>query len=90
MPKQPTVFKQTWAGKVPAIPGVDFDPVLGTDEAAEYCGYSISHWRALVRGARSPPPIRISDRKLGWRLSLLNEWLRALEIEQGVRPPTAA
>jgi predicted DNA-binding transcriptional regulator AlpA len=90
MPIKQPISKDRWTDRVAAVPGVGFDPVLGSDESSEYCGYSLSHWRALVHKGRVPQPIRISDRKLGWRLSTLNEWLRALEIEQGVRPPSAA
>jgi predicted DNA-binding transcriptional regulator AlpA len=88
--KQAPNFKDTWAGRLPAIPGVDFDPVFSTNEAAEYAGFSISHWRAMVAQARGPPPIRLSERKLGWRLSALNAWIAQRSAEQGVRPPTAA
>jgi prophage regulatory protein len=67
-----------------------FDPVMGTDEAASYAGFSVPHWRALVRDGHAPSPIRLSERKLGWRLSTLNAWIAARSAEQQVSPQSAA
>jgi hypothetical protein len=50
--------------------------------------YSESHFRALVRAGKVPPPIRINS-KLLWRQSLLDAYMHELEIAQGVIPPAA-
>lgn len=65
------------------------DPYLGTSDTAAYFGYSTSHFRALIRAGKVPRPVRING-KLLWRKSLLDEYRRALEVEQGVIPPNAA
>jgi predicted DNA-binding transcriptional regulator AlpA len=65
------------------------DPYLETRDAAQYFRYSESHFRALVRAGKMPPPVRVSS-KLLWRQSLLDAHMRSLEIEQGVIPPNAA
>ena len=59
-----------------------YDPVLSTAETAKYSGFSEVHWRRLVSAGRTPPPVRLSERKLGWRLSSLNAWIKAREVEQ--------
>jgi predicted DNA-binding transcriptional regulator AlpA len=65
------------------------DPYLGTADAATHVNYSESHFRALVRAGKVPRPVRLNG-KLLWRRSLLDQFLRALEVEQGVVPPNAA
>jgi predicted DNA-binding transcriptional regulator AlpA len=72
----------------PEITKLPPDPFYGTPEAAAYFGYSLSHFRALVRAGKLPQPVRISGRKLGWRQSLLTEFADAIEAEQQVRPPS--
>ena len=49
--------------------------MFGTDEAAKFCGYSTVHFRQLVRKGVAPKPIRLSARKLGFRLGDLTAWL---------------
>lgn len=65
------------------------DPYLGTTDAASHCNYSVSHFRALVRLGKVPRPVRVNG-KLLWRRSLLDQFMRTLEVEQGVIPPNAA
>jgi predicted DNA-binding transcriptional regulator AlpA len=65
------------------------DQYLETRDAAQYLRYSESHFRALVRAGKVPRPVRVSN-KLLWRQSLLDAHMRALEVAQGVIPPTAA
>jgi predicted DNA-binding transcriptional regulator AlpA len=72
------------------ITKLPLDPFYGTPEAAAYFGYSVSHFRALVRAGKLPQPVRIAGRKLGWRASLLSEFATAAEIEQQVRPSSSA
>lgn len=49
--------------------------ILTTDEAAKFCGYSTSRWRYLYGAGLAPQPIRLSARKLGWKISTLESWL---------------
>ena len=51
--------------------------VLNTAEAATLCGFSKTHWRRLYRSGRAPKPIRLSNKKLGWRAGDLIDWLQA-------------
>jgi predicted DNA-binding transcriptional regulator AlpA len=44
------------------------DPVLGTAQAARAVNKSAVHLRRLARAGKFPPPLKIGDRKLGWRL----------------------
>jgi hypothetical protein len=62
--------------KMPIIPGplaehIALRRVVGSKEAAAYCNLSISHWRVLVREGLAPPPVLLSKRKFGWRISTL-------------------
>jgi len=50
--------------------------VLRTREAAQFCGVSISHYRRLHSHGKLPKPIRLGERRLGWRLGDLIAWLR--------------
>lgn len=43
--------------------------LVGAAEAAEFCNFSLGHWRRLYRLGKVPAPIKLSERKLGWRLS---------------------
>ena len=63
-------------------------PYLTTAEAAAYLNYCESHFRALVRAGKVPPPLRING-KLLWRQSLLDAHMHALEVAQGVVSPAA-
>jgi prophage regulatory protein len=51
------------------------DRLINTSEAAAFAGFSESHWRALVRTGRAPQPIRLSTRKMGWKISALRAWI---------------
>jgi predicted DNA-binding transcriptional regulator AlpA len=64
-------------------PALADDHVVGTAEAAAYCNFSVSHFRTLYRSGKVPAPIKLSDRKLGWRISTL----KALVAER--QPATA-
>ncbi len=64
-------------------PALAEDRIVGTAEAAAYCNFSVSHFRTLYRSGRVPPPIKLSDRKLGWRISTLKA------LVDGNRPAAA-
>jgi predicted DNA-binding transcriptional regulator AlpA len=47
------------------------DRIVGTFDAAAFCNFSVSHFRSLYRSGLVPAPIKISGRKLGWKVSTL-------------------
>ena len=42
--------------------------ILDATSAALFWGVSLAHWRRLYRLGRVPSPIRVGERKLGWRV----------------------
>jgi predicted DNA-binding transcriptional regulator AlpA len=56
---------------------LDMLRVLVTEQSAKFCGYAPDHWRALHRAGKTPPAIRLSSRKYGWRVSDLVAWQEA-------------
>jgi predicted DNA-binding transcriptional regulator AlpA len=57
--------------------------ILDSAQASAFWGVSTAHWRRLYRAGKVPSPIRIGDRKLGWRIGDLVDALaeRAREGE---------
>jgi predicted DNA-binding transcriptional regulator AlpA len=51
--------------------------VLSAAESAAFLNLSIPHFRRLYRSGDVPAPIKLSARRLGWRVSTLIEWLDA-------------
>jgi predicted DNA-binding transcriptional regulator AlpA len=51
--------------------------ILVTEQAAQFCGYSVSQWRTLVREGRAPKPIALSARRNGWKAGTLIQWLNS-------------
>jgi predicted DNA-binding transcriptional regulator AlpA len=49
--------------------------VLRAREAAEFCAISLSHLRRLHARGKLPAPVRLGERRLGWRLGDLIVWL---------------
>jgi predicted DNA-binding transcriptional regulator AlpA len=49
--------------------------ILNADEVAALAGYSVPHWREMYRDGRAPPPIRLSARRYGWKVSTILAWL---------------
>ena len=45
--------------------------MLGSKGAAEFCGYCEEYWRKLHREGKTPPAIRLTERKLGWPIGAL-------------------
>lgn len=41
---------------------------VGSAEAAEVLNFSLGHFRKLYRAGKVPPPIKLSERKLAWRM----------------------
>jgi predicted DNA-binding transcriptional regulator AlpA len=51
------------------------DRLVTTQEAAIFCGFSCSHWRTMWKSGKAPQPLKLSERKYGWRLSDLRRWI---------------
>lgn len=62
-----------------AHPDLARNRVVITKEAATFCGLSLSTFRRLNARNQFPAPIRLSERRLGWRVSALLEWLDCRE-----------
>jgi predicted DNA-binding transcriptional regulator AlpA len=61
--------------KIPDLPtGLGLLHVLTTDKAAAFSGYKTGHFRALHRAGKTPPAIKLSARKYGWRVRDLIDW----------------
>ncbi len=51
--------------------------VLSAPDAAQFCNFSLPHWRRLTRDGTGPKPIKLSARRVGWQLGDLIAWLEA-------------
>jgi predicted DNA-binding transcriptional regulator AlpA len=56
-------------------PDLGRNRVLDAETSATYWGVSLPHWRRLYRSGKVPRPIKIGDRKLGWRIGDLADGL---------------
>lgn len=57
------------------------DPIVGTAQAAKATNNSPQYLRYLARVGKFPLPLRIGDRKLGWRLSTIMRHIDEREAE---------
>jgi predicted DNA-binding transcriptional regulator AlpA len=49
--------------------------------ASAFWGVSLPHWRRLYRARKVPQPIKLGERKLGWRVGVLVDALAARDSE---------
>jgi predicted DNA-binding transcriptional regulator AlpA len=42
--------------------------IFDSKNSAQFWGVSLPHWRRLYRAGKVPTPIKVGDRKYGWRL----------------------
>jgi predicted DNA-binding transcriptional regulator AlpA len=56
-------------------PDISRNKILGTADAAEFVNFSIPHFRRLYRAGVVPAPIQLSERKLGWKVGDLIDWV---------------
>jgi predicted DNA-binding transcriptional regulator AlpA len=49
--------------------------VLSSKEAAQFVGFGIDRFRKLYRLGKVPKPILIGERKFGWKLGTLIDWI---------------
>jgi predicted DNA-binding transcriptional regulator AlpA len=60
-------------------PDLGRNRILDSSNSAAFWGVSLPHWRRLYRAGKVPPPIRIGDRKYGWRVGALIDGLASRE-----------
>lgn len=52
--------------------------VMSTAASAAFCGLSVPTWRRRYReDPEFPKPVRLSARKLGWRVCDLLDWMES-------------
>ena len=70
---------------VPTIPGQSFnlDRVVSEAEAASIIGYSKDTLRREFQAGRAPPRVRLSGRRIGYRLSAIYAFLEAHSEQPG-------
>jgi predicted DNA-binding transcriptional regulator AlpA len=70
---------------VPVIPGDTFnlDRVVSENEAAAILGYSKDTLRREFAAGRAPPRVRLSGRRIGYRLSAIYAFLEAHSEQPG-------
>ncbi|WP_056454620.1 AlpA family phage regulatory protein [Methylobacterium sp. Leaf86] len=56
--------------------------VVNIRDAAAFCGVSVSTFRRMRAGELIPMPIKLSDRRLGWRIRDLLAWIDCRETER--------
>lgn len=49
--------------------------ILDAGVSAAFWGVSLPHWRRLYRTGKVPQPVRVGERKLGWRVGVLADAL---------------
>ena len=54
--------------------------ILDAAMASAFWGVSLPHWRRLYRTGKVPHPIKVGERKLGWRIGDLAD---ALAVRDG-------
>ena len=55
--------------------------VLSTRDAAEFCGYDVQAWRRMLHEGTIPTPIQLSERKRGWRVGDLVDFVNRRAAE---------
>ncbi len=60
--------------------------VLRVEQAAEYCGLSLSTFQKSVREGGAPKPRQLSDRRVGFLVRELNDWLEDLPVSDLLPP----
>jgi len=55
------------------------DRVLNKPEAADYTGLTVSELETRMRWGRGPKMLRVSPRKIAFRQSDLDHWIRSWE-----------
>ena len=56
--------------------------IMSMNQVVEITGLSKSTIKRLVKRNEFPPCIRISERRIGWKASDINNWIQAREINR--------
>jgi len=67
------------ARRVPLPPSLERERLIDSGQAAVLLGFSLPHFRRLYRAGKVPAPLRIGERKFGWKAGTLTDWLAAQE-----------
>ena len=62
---------------LPPSAEIERNRILDAAQAADFWGVSLPHWRRLYQRHKVPAPIKIGERKLGWRVRDLVDGLAA-------------
>jgi predicted DNA-binding transcriptional regulator AlpA len=60
--------------------------IISEKEAAEACGISVATLRRTVAAGKGPSVIRLSERRIGYRLRDLRIWLDSNAEEPDLKP----
>jgi|SRR5271165_938936 len=63
--------------------------VLDAAASSAFWGVSLPHWRRLYRAGKVPRPIKVGERKLGWRIGALADALALRASDGFANPPNA-
>lgn len=55
------------------------DAVLNAKQAAKFLSLSVVHFRRMSKADPGLRPIRLSERRFGWRIKALRAWLDSRE-----------
>jgi predicted DNA-binding transcriptional regulator AlpA len=73
-------LKATTAATLANLPtDLGRDRILSAAASAAFWGVSLPHWRRMYRTGAVPKPIKVGERKLGWRVGVLTDALKARE-----------
>jgi predicted DNA-binding transcriptional regulator AlpA len=67
-------------------PELDFDRVVSEAQAAQLLGLSRDTLRRHFRAGRAPARVRLSEGRIGYRLSAIYAFLEAHTEQPGTRP----
>jgi hypothetical protein len=81
---KPRLRSVATASAAPPAPH-ELDRVVSEAQAAEILGYSKDTLRREFRAGRAPARVRLSDRRIGYRLSILYAFLEARTEQPGAR-----
>ena len=56
-------------------PSLNRERLLDTAQTAEFLSFSVPHFRRLYKSQKVPAPVKIGERKYGWRLSELIDFV---------------
>lgn len=56
-------------------PDLHRNRLIDAPTAAAMLGYSLAHFRRMYRAGKTPPPVRLNGRKVGWPASVLQDFV---------------